>query len=364
MKEETAFVKTSDNACLDGCHESPSTIKPEEEPFLIYDSSTELSVKAKSKIYNSLVALVKAGYPFPDNLQNRAAQFLNNIEPWLSQKERATKLVTDLVPSSASSPSGFIDSIVFLLSSPHSTVTAAALSFVYATVQTSSYAFKDRLVESDLIPNVLETVQPHTQPISGNEEIISNLITIIEHFVTFASPSYIRNINLADAADIFNRREMIFQKVVIPSSEFVTSLISNRFILNEDLFKSFMNLLHLFIEISPYHQPTLEFVLASPIVIAITSCLSFIEDEYRFCLTLETIINATIDDWEDECPKVEQYGKRMMQALSSEGFEDTLEQILMNDKNGVFSPSVVDDCLQLSQLLGSNKPRRIWLYRQ
>ncbi|KAK2943047.1 hypothetical protein BLNAU_22021 [Blattamonas nauphoetae] len=42
-----------------------------------------------------------------------------------------------------------------------------------------------------------------------------------------------------------------------------------------------------------------------------------------------TINDTTIEDWEDACPELVQFGKRMIQALFSEGFEDTLEQMLM-----------------------------------
>ncbi|KAK2945916.1 hypothetical protein BLNAU_19132 [Blattamonas nauphoetae] len=66
--------------------------------------------KDKSSIYHSLVALVKEKYPFDDALQDKAIQFLKSIEP-----------------SSAVSSSDFVESILTLLSSPHSTLVGAAL---------------------------------------------------------------------------------------------------------------------------------------------------------------------------------------------------------------------------------------------
>ncbi|KAK2944198.1 hypothetical protein BLNAU_20867 [Blattamonas nauphoetae] len=43
-------------------------------------------------------------------------------------------------------------------------------------------------------------------------------------------------------------------------------------------------------------------------------------------------------EWKTEGPEVAQSGKLMLQALISEGYEDTLEQKLLNNKNGHFGP--------------------------
>ncbi|KAK2950210.1 hypothetical protein BLNAU_14896 [Blattamonas nauphoetae] len=170
----------------------------------------------KSKIYNSLVALVKAGYPFDKPLQAKAAQFLKSLEQRFYE-QLAGKIVTDLVPFSAGSPSGFVESILTLLSSPHSTVVAAAISFLQTTAGCSSSANRCRLGESDLIAKVFAIVQPHTLPIAGNEMIIENLIKIIFVLADIAAPVYFIIFNITSAIDKYNHQEMIFQKIVLPS---------------------------------------------------------------------------------------------------------------------------------------------------
>ncbi|KAK2939895.1 hypothetical protein BLNAU_25189 [Blattamonas nauphoetae] len=264
MEEESVALKPSIDACLSVTSELPSTVTPEEEPFLNFDPNAQLSFEDMSRIFNSLVVLVKAGYP---------------LEPEWDEQDLADKLVEELVPSSAGSPSGFVESIATLLSSPHSTVVAAALSFLDKTMSRSSAEIRCRLVDFDLISNILATMQPHTLPISGNEEIITHLIRIFFRSLLLASASSLSDIGITAAVDTFDLRELLFQKVLIPSSRFVTFLISNRYILNRNLFDSFMILLDKFIEISPFHRPTLDFVVASPIAMAITSCLSFVEND-------------------------------------------------------------------------------------
>ncbi|KAK2961685.1 hypothetical protein BLNAU_3483 [Blattamonas nauphoetae] len=306
-------------------------------------------------MFCSLVTLVKAGYPFDNALQDKATRFLKNLVPSWFEKEQAEKLVIDLVASSAGSTPGFIASILTLVSSSHSTMVAAALSFLHEVTFRSSIEIQCRLVESDLITNVFATVQPHTLSISGNDEILDNLIWIIVDYITLTDPSYLSECGIIDTVDIFNHCEMILQKVVIPSSQFVTLLISNRYVLFGLLFDSFMSLLVTHIEISPSHRPTLEFVLASPILMAITSCLSFAEGE-KCPWTILKNINRSLEKWKREVGEVVQSAKRIIQALISEGFEDTLEQIQMNNKIGSYGGHVVHYCRSISQLLGSNQP--------
>ncbi|KAK2946750.1 hypothetical protein BLNAU_18346 [Blattamonas nauphoetae] len=116
-------------------------------------------------------------------------------------------------------------------------------------------------------------------------------------------------------------------------------LISKRHVLNGDLFKSFMNLLSTLILIGPFHLPTLEAVLASPIVTTFSSCLTYAEG---FCLYKNlNNIQLSLTEWKKEGQEVSQSGKRTIQVLISEGFEDTLEQTINHDKNGNLGPSTI-----------------------
>ncbi|KAK2963644.1 hypothetical protein BLNAU_1209 [Blattamonas nauphoetae] len=276
MEEGTVVTLNTSN---DGRQHLPSnsstTVNTMQDPFLVFDPKTDLSFDDKSRIYCSLVTLVKAEHRFNNALEARAARFLTSLAPMFGDFDESAKLVTDLVPSSTGSHSGFVESIVTLLSSPHSTIVEAALLFLNMTTWNLTAQFQFRLAELDIIANALATVQPHTLPITGFEETHRFLLRIIDIFVNLASQSNLRDLGITEAVDKSNHLEMILRMVVIPSSQFVTFLISNRYILDGDLFESFMYLLNTFIKIVPFHLPTLEFVLASPIVMAFSSCLSF-----------------------------------------------------------------------------------------
>ncbi|KAK2943437.1 hypothetical protein BLNAU_21620 [Blattamonas nauphoetae] len=279
--------------------------------------------------------------------------FPKDLEPEWDYDDYGDRRVIDLVPSLAGSPSGFINSIVILLSSSHSTMIAAGLSFLHKTASHSSPQIQYRLVESDLVFKVLAIVQPHTLPISENGKIIDNLIWNIVNFLDLAHPFYVSEIGLTIAVDAFNHREMIFQKVVFPSSELLTFLISNRNLLNRALLCSFMNLLNRLLEVGPFHRPTLEYLLASPIVMAFSSCLSIVEDGLPLSATLNNI-KQSLKEWKKEGAEVVQSGKRMMQALFSEGFEDRLEQMSMRDRDRRFRNCLIRNYRLISELMGTN----------
>ncbi|KAK2947974.1 hypothetical protein BLNAU_17098 [Blattamonas nauphoetae] len=145
----------------------------------------------------------------------------------------------------------------------------------------------------------------------------------------------------------------MFLNVIIQSSQFVTFLISNRFVLNENLSRLFMLLLVIILLVGQYHLPTLEFVLASPFVMALSSCLSFIEYCSPLWRTLDEI-KASLEGWKEEDPEVVQSGKRLFQALFSESFEDTLEQLLLYNKDEATALHIVRHICSNLYLLGSN----------
>ncbi|KAK2960132.1 hypothetical protein BLNAU_5015 [Blattamonas nauphoetae] len=333
---------------------SPSIIVVNKEPFLSFDPKSKLSFDDQSSIYHSLVALVKAEYPFDETLQDKAAQFLKGHESKFDDQQTALKVVTELVPSSAGSPRGFVPSIVTLLSSPHLRVVGAALSFLFETTTQSSPPIRCRLVESDLISKAIAIVQPHTLPLSGNEAMINKLNWVIIECLRLAIPFVVSELHITDAVDKYNHHEVIFQKVVIPSSQYVSFLISNRHSLNEDLFDLFMDLLYALIRIGPLHRPTLEYVLTSPIVMTLSSCLSFVESVDPLYITLAGICEM-IEERNKEGAEVVQSTKRMIQALFSEGFEDTLEQTLMKyNYDDYYCSEVVEFIHRISQSLGLN----------
>ncbi|KAK2963006.1 hypothetical protein BLNAU_2029 [Blattamonas nauphoetae] len=337
---------TSDDTLSNGSQEPPSTIVVNNEPFLYFDENYELSFEDKSAIYCSLVALVNAEYPFDNILQDRAAHFLKSLEPNNFDQRLPNKLVIELVPSSTGSPSGFVSSILTLLSSPHSTLVAAAMSFLHKATTRSSLTIRCRLVESDLISTVLATVQPHTPRIAGNRRIFDNLIWIIFYCLDLASPSSLRELGITSAVDQFNHREMIFQK-----TQFLVVNRQIRFTLFDLPPTATVPLMLVFP--SQFITNRIVRILSEISKTNLINCLSFVERTYDLWNNL-LHIELSFKEWKNEGPEVAQCGKRMMQTLFSEGFEDTLEYLMKHDMDGDIGTSIVNYCHSISKLLGVN----------
>ncbi|KAK2958838.1 hypothetical protein BLNAU_6087 [Blattamonas nauphoetae] len=201
MEKEADSLNSSTDVCLRDSRESASSLNALQQSFLNLDPNSNLSFDDKSTIYRSLVALVKGQYPFDMTLQNKAVQFLESLEPQWGDQDQATKLVTDLAPSSNGSPSCFVESILILLSSSHPTVAAAASSFMFETILFLSAEIRLQLVESDLIASMLATVQPQRLPITGNENIIGNLVGTLVYSVLLASPDSLVDLNITAAVE-------------------------------------------------------------------------------------------------------------------------------------------------------------------
>ncbi|KAK2943335.1 hypothetical protein BLNAU_21760 [Blattamonas nauphoetae] len=93
-------------------------------------------------------------HPFDNAQQDKAAAFLKNLGFDTFNRQLAEDLVTNLVPSSAGSPSGFVESIFTVLSSPHPTLVAAVGFLLNKLGGSYSPTVQPLFTESDLFPNL------------------------------------------------------------------------------------------------------------------------------------------------------------------------------------------------------------------
>ncbi|KAK2963010.1 hypothetical protein BLNAU_2033 [Blattamonas nauphoetae] len=96
MEKGHSRSRTSSGVSSTYPRKSQSKVNRLQEPFLHYDANAKLSFDKKSTVYCSLVALVKAEYPFDNALQDKAARFLKDLEPRNGQYDATAKLITDL----------------------------------------------------------------------------------------------------------------------------------------------------------------------------------------------------------------------------------------------------------------------------
>ncbi|KAK2948496.1 putative Stk1 family PASTA domain-containing Ser/Thr kinase [Blattamonas nauphoetae] len=193
----------------------------------------------------------------------------------------------------------------------------------------------------------------HFWPVSGNHDIHYRLVIIINNLVVLADPDWRSSMRVTEPLDNFIHFEMVYQKVVIPAFQYVTFLISNRHTLFGDLFQSFMYLLSTLVDIGPFHRQTLELVLASPVVMALLSCLTVSErDDINFQL-FQSLADSC-GEWKKPDSDQHQSGHRIVKPLISEGFEDIVDQMWMFDTKEYHDQSMNFNMFMLSSSLGGN----------
>ncbi|KAK2960021.1 hypothetical protein BLNAU_4904 [Blattamonas nauphoetae] len=185
-----------------------------QEPPTFLDSVIHQAMPFGDKLsmFRSLLAMVTDDVPFDDALQSKAILLLKSLEAECGSQNKAEKLVTDLVHSSSKSPSGFIDSIDILLSTPHQRIVLATLSFLHYTIMSITFGRLTNLIDADLIHRIHTALQSHTLRVSFQEQIFIRLNWILTFVVSHVDPDSLRSLHLSSTSEINTLREQIFQR--------------------------------------------------------------------------------------------------------------------------------------------------------
>ncbi|KAK2941928.1 hypothetical protein BLNAU_23164 [Blattamonas nauphoetae] len=320
----------------------------EEETIQKFDPNSELT-------FSTLVTLVENGYVFDDALQDKAVDLMKGLEKDLTaEKSLAEKLFAALVPSSTASLYGFGDSICILLSCPYPKIVGAAMSDVSLTFVEWSQHNRMRLVKTDLVSKILSALRPHLLPIWGNEQVFQDLIWVLNFSLELGHPDYLEENKITRSSDMHNHYAFIFEKVLQPSSEYLVFLCQNRSrFTSENTFTSIVNIMAQIVTTSPFHAPALDFVLESPITFAVPSLLSSSDWETTqlgFVITNDTSLPL----WKKHSRKVVESGKQIFGSLFSEGYGDTLEQMMLKVADSQFGGMTVEHSLSIARQLGGN----------
>ncbi|KAK2962893.1 hypothetical protein BLNAU_1916 [Blattamonas nauphoetae] len=321
--------------------------------FLNSELKAPLSREERSVLYCLLVSLVRDNYCFDDVLLKKAIRFLSYLEKIEIQDQTRDTLITHLVPSPDGSLSGFTDSVCILLSSPRPNIVLSALSFLNVIITYSSEAHKLRFVQTDIVPRIISIL--HSQDFSfwNLNRFIDSLTWILIHFARLAGSYALHFLKIADPSSQHRHRELILQRVILPSSPYITFLCEDRSLFDDKRRScTILEILGLLVTIGFFHIPTLEFVLDSPIVMTIHDRLSFIDTDLPTYHVLKLVGNS-LREWQTCGPEVTQSGKRTIHALISEGFETTLEQMMMRKMEHFPGDCIVHYCHTIMQYLGA-----------
>ncbi|KAK2948720.1 hypothetical protein BLNAU_16358 [Blattamonas nauphoetae] len=308
-------------------------------PFLNWDEEEIETEWEKAVIFRSLVATMKSKPALDAALEAQAVTLLEIM----SHRGRSS---TNAFPRSLASSSddystSFVQSIVVLLSSPNRTITTAAMKMLNNLLTNCSTAVHYSLVKADLIPQLINTLNPPS-------------LLFAEALTT---PGTLASLKNKEGVEQQAVHETVFTQVLLPSEQYICHLCTNRFsIVDRDQSTHFLALIAQLLRISPYYQQTMDFVLNLPVILTIPICLTFIEDEKPIWYFLDHM-NNTQREWNNQRGEVQLLGKETHRRLKMEGIDDVIEAKLENDKEGNYGRSVVAYSFNWNNLLGMNLPR-------
>ncbi|KAK2948866.1 hypothetical protein BLNAU_16209 [Blattamonas nauphoetae] len=239
-------------------------------PFLNWTYNPDESESEKAVIFRSLVATVKVYPALNDSLEAKAVEFLESVVP--DDEEPMDSFLRSLGSNADESVTCFVQSIVVLLSSPSQIITAATIKMLDFLIYQCSAGVRYPLVQADLIPLLINILNPQSLSFVETKQIHINLMKTIRWFVWLSTPSSLKQLGVQDINEQQAVRETILQQVLIPSEKYIWHLCVNRSsIIDGDQSGYFLTLLAHLLRICPYYQPTMKVVLHMPVFFTIPS---------------------------------------------------------------------------------------------
>ncbi|KAK2952712.1 hypothetical protein BLNAU_12361 [Blattamonas nauphoetae] len=143
--------------------------------FLDWDGQPIKKPNDQSKMFTSLVSMLKEGQSLDDSLVEKIILFLKQMSHSL---DADSKVILCLLPStSAESMHSFLTTITVFLSSSKHTIIAAFLEMLNSLLNRCSSQMHLALVKADLIPRLITTLNPQSLSFAEAVEIHSGLMS-------------------------------------------------------------------------------------------------------------------------------------------------------------------------------------------
>ncbi|KAK2944287.1 hypothetical protein BLNAU_20783 [Blattamonas nauphoetae] len=288
------------------------------------------------------------------SLEAKAVNFIRYMH--ISAESSIDAFLDSLGRTIDESSTNFIQSIVVLLSSTSRAITTTTIKMLVPLILFCSHKVRLALAKADLIPQLINTLNPLSLSFTEAIDIHTNLNFCITCSLWPATPFGLTELRIEDGNERQAVHETVFQQVVAPSEKYISHVCVNRFSISDGgPSEHFLELLANLIQICPYHQPTMDFVLHMPVFLTIPSCLTFFENDDSISHFVVLLIQSQ-QEWNDTRGTERQMSKIVQQMLRMEGIEDMISEKLWNDQYTIGGEDVVATSIEWNNLLGMNLP--------
>ncbi|KAK2947877.1 hypothetical protein BLNAU_17202 [Blattamonas nauphoetae] len=325
-------------------------------PFLNWSYNPQKPEHKNALVFRSLVATVKL-YPVLDaSLEEKALDFLESTNPY--HQTLAAAFFNSFALLTDESLTNFVQSIVVLISSTSPVITTAAMEMLTTLFGWCSPNVRLGLVNADLIPQIINTLNPQSFSFVESVDIHLDLMEIIDFSFWLATPHGLEILENEDRNEQLAVRETIFKQILLPSEKYICHLCANCYsIIDGSLAEEFMTILSQILQICTYHKPTIDFVLLMPVFLTIPSCLTFFEDDESNFVFLDLMVD-TQREWNKRRGTVREMEKTVHRTLGMEGIDDAIEEKRLNDEQTDTGRWIVEESIEWNNLQGMNIPKQ------
>ncbi|KAK2956581.1 hypothetical protein BLNAU_8421 [Blattamonas nauphoetae] len=246
------------------------------------------------------------------SLEAKAVKFLESVRP--VDQSSTVAFLGNLASISDDSLPYFVQTISVFISSPKRTIIKAAMKILDSLMERSSLQIRLALVKADLIPQIINTLNLLSLSFPEAADIHINLMNTLLFSFSLATPYYLTHLEIKGHDEQQAVHETILRQVVIPSEKYICHLCVNRYsIVDGEQSEIFLGILVNLLRICPYYQRTLDFVLDMPVVLTISSCLAFFEDDRSIWHFLYKMVD-TQWEWNKKGKRINNCGRQCFEC--------------------------------------------------
>ncbi|KAK2958370.1 hypothetical protein BLNAU_6640 [Blattamonas nauphoetae] len=251
--------------------------------------------------------------------------------------QSAERFLSSLARNPDESLTQFVQSLVILLSSANKAIAPASMNMLNFVLASCSLKVRLALVKADLIPQLIISLHPLSLSFTEADDIHIRLMISVTYSLWLATPDGLETFEIENDDDEQDVHETVLKQVLIPSEN------------------QFMTLLACLLQISPSHQPTMEFLLQMPVFLTVPSFLTFFENGDSLWMFMDSMVDAQ-REWDRKRGEVRQMCMTVHQQLRMEGIEDSMGEKLRNNKTSFGGDFIVAYSCKWNNLQGMNLP--------
>ncbi|KAK2947021.1 hypothetical protein BLNAU_18023 [Blattamonas nauphoetae] len=194
---------------------SPLPFSGDCSPFLNWNEEQLATVAEEIAVVRSLVATVMFHPALDVSLEAKAVKLLKSVVP--SDEYSAEALLIIFPSNSDDSLTDFVQSIVVLLSSPSQTIIAAIMEMLERQFIYCATSILLPLVKTELIPQVVVSLNPHSLSLADAVDIHICFKNIIWRALWLATPDGLEQPEIEEDDKQQAIYEIVLKQVLVPS---------------------------------------------------------------------------------------------------------------------------------------------------